>query len=111
MLAAAEAGPDGTYVNAPQLGVDPLAQDDQAGKSVGLSGAAEAPPHIRCISPLSGPNLTIDLIVQLDTITPAQQILIARTGSSAGAFSVEALAGGRLRAFSYTSETAPFMRS
>ncbi len=101
--AAPESGPIGTYVNAPQLGVTSIARDDVNGRSVGFCGAPSNPSHITCLSPLAGPDLTIDVAVQLDTLSPSKQEIITSGGSTAGHFGVEILANGQVRAFSYDS--------
>jgi hypothetical protein len=81
--ATALIGPSGTYLNNPQLGIDPIARDDPGGRSVGLSGATTGTPHVTEVSPLTGPALTIDLIVQLDDLTKAEHVLITTTGARA----------------------------
>jgi hypothetical protein len=85
--ATALIGPNGTYQNNPQLGVDSIAQDDPGGRSVGLSAATTDTPHITATSPLAGPNLTIDLIVQLDDLTKAKHVLINSVSLTAGSSS------------------------
>lgn len=100
-MATAQVGASGTYQNSPQLGVDPIAQDDSAGKSVGLSGAATSPSHITVSSPLSAASCTIHLLVQLDSITKSKHVLITTGGGPAlGDFSLEVLANGQIRAWS-----------
>ena len=105
--AAALLGASGTYANGPQLGIDPIALDDPGGKSIGLSGATIDTPHVAVTSPLTGPDLTIDMIVQLDDLTRAKHVLITTTGGSIdGQFSVEVLTNGQVRAWSVAEGTA-----
>jgi hypothetical protein len=103
--ATALIGPNGTYQNNPQLGVDSIAQDDPGGRSVGLSAATTNTPHITATTPLTGPNLTVDMIIQLDDLTKVKHCLI-NTGTLSDGFSLEVLTNGQIRAFSRQGSTA-----
>jgi hypothetical protein len=59
-----------------KLDIDPIAFDDVGGRSMGLSGETVGTPHVTVPSPLAGPDLTIDMIVQLDDLTKAKHVLI-----------------------------------
>lgn len=109
MTATALIGAHGTYVNNPQLGVDPIAQDDPGGRSVGPNGATTNTPHIIATTPLTGPDLTIDMIVQLDDLDKSKHVLVTTALLDDG-FSIEVLSGGQVRAFSRVGSTAhPFV--
>lgn len=97
--ATAQAGPGGTYENGPQLGVTSIAQDDEDGKSVGLNGSNT---YITCLSPLSGPDFTVDLIVQMDGISSDKAVLVttATDGVTVGGFSLEINPDAQMRAWS-----------
>jgi hypothetical protein len=89
------AGKNGSWHNAPRLGIDPLVQDSAGGKSVGFKPGA-ASVHGRINDLVRTASFTVDLALQLDR-APAPKVIVLTTGggSTPGEVSLEIEADGQ----------------